>query len=457
MACLLLVAASSARAEYNHPGIFSSQAELEHMKAMVGASAITPMKQGWDKLRTWGNASLNYANKPEVTVAVVAGAVGPSEQNFRDASHAAYAQALQWVVTGDVRYRDKGLSILNGWGSIFKGMTNLDNRQQDLEAAWALPTWVAAAEIFRRYDKGSAGWAAADIAKFEAMLDVLTGYAVYTITPRKMTNNWGTSSALALMAVGVFEDDTAKFNTGMNYLDVLLPFTVEKTGLLMETCRDCNHAEYNLLGMMAAAEIAWKQGIDFYGRKLDGQTTPRLLMGMEFHAAAFLGKPLNVGQACGAVSCSGEDKHAGGWEMAYNHYHNRMSIPAPTTTTFVTTQNRPDGLSEDHFTGWTSLTHGDLGNFPNPIAIRQGEIGTYDRSRRGGPEWMMTRNGAEMSLRYRLNAAHGAVKPRRVDIFSTEGRNLFSTRLDASSWEILIPVPEAADMGMGPCLFRLRP
>jgi hypothetical protein len=137
----------------------------------------------------------------------------------------------------------------------------------------------------------------------------------------------------------------------------------------METCRDCNHAEYNVLGVMAAAEIAWKQGLDFYGLALDGQSTPRLLMGMEFHASALLGKPLDVGQSCGAQSCSGEDKHAGGWEMGYNHYHNRMKIDAPATASFVTTQNRPDALSEDHFTGWTTLTHGDLGDFRPPISL----------------------------------------------------------------------------------------
>jgi hypothetical protein len=463
--CLMLAAALPAMAGYNHPGIFNTQSELEFMKSSAGGSAITPMKRGYDNLRGWGNASLNYQIKPEATVEVVASAVGPSEQNFRNASHAAYAQALQWVVTGDARYKDKGLQILNGWGSTFKGMTNLSNRQQDLEAAWALPTWVAAAEIFRYYDKGAAGWAQADIDKFNNMLNILAAYALYTIEPRKVTNNWGTSSALALMAVGVFQDDTAKFNKGMRHLDVLLPVTVEKTGLLMETCRDCNHAEYNLLGMMAAAEIAWKQGIDFYGRKLDGQTTPRLLMGMEFHAAALLGKPLNVGQACGAQNCSGDDRHASGWEIAYNHYHNRMGLPAPTTTSFVTTQNRPDGLSEDHFTGWTTLTHGELG-FPdpnkNPIAIRPYAPARGANNAGEGAAWNWVRNGDRLSLRYKLAGASaigsaGTDAPQRLEIFSTDGRSLFATRLQGNAGEIVIPAAQAAGLGLGPNLIRLHP
>ena len=32
----------------------------------------------------------------------------------------------------------------------------------------------------------------------------------------------------------------------------------------METCRDCNHAEYNIIGMLHAAEIAWKQDINLF-------------------------------------------------------------------------------------------------------------------------------------------------------------------------------------------------
>jgi hypothetical protein len=366
--CYLLIIGLSfsvVRAGFNHPGIFNSQTELDYIQTKVNGLALHPMKEGLAELKKWQGASLNYQDHPVATVQIVAGSSGSSEQNFRDDSHAAYAQALLWVVTADPKHRDKGLAILNDWANTFKGMSHLSNHQQDLEAAWALPTWVAAAEIFRYYRQGAAGWKLPEIEKFSAMLNVLADYALYCIDPDKRTNNWATSSALALMAVGVFEEDSLKFRQGIEYLNYLLPITVEKSGLLMETCRDCNHAEYNLLGMMMAAEIAWKQGIDFYGRKLDGQDRPRLLMGMEFHASALLGKPLDVGQSCGPQTCSREDKHAGGWEMALNHYRYRMKIPLPMTQSFVTTQNRPDGLEEDHFTGWTTLTHAELGDI-NP-------------------------------------------------------------------------------------------
>lgn len=384
---LSLLACAPASAAFRHPGILNTEEELLLMRAKATGAEAHAMKQGYARLKAWHGASLNYQPRPEATVVVVASAVGASEQNFRDAAHAAYAHALQWVVTADARHKDKALQILDGWAAVFKGMTELSNRQQDLEAAWALPTWCAAAEILRYHRNGAAGWAPEGIGRFEGMLDILVGYAGRSIDTKR-TNNWGTSSALALMASGVFQEDTAQFGKGLRFLEYLLPFTVEKTGLLMETCRDCNHAEYNLLGMMAAAEVAWKQGIDFYGRALDGQSTPRLLMGMEFHAAALLGRPVDVGQSCGPQSCAGDDKRASGWEVAYNHYRFRTAFPAPQTGTFVATQNRPDGLSEDHFTGWTTLTHGDLGNVLSPLGTRprarEWDAGLPTLIRRGG-------------------------------------------------------------------------
>ena len=156
------------------------------------------------------------------------------------------------------------------------------------------------------------------------MLDTLCNYTKIICTDKR-TNNWGSSAALSMLAAGVFENDTARFNLGKSFYLFLLPYQVEKTGLVMETCRDCNHAEYNMIGMVQAAEVAWHQGVDFYGVKLDSQTTPRLLMGLEFQANSFLGTPINVGQSCGAVSCSGDDLHGPGWEIGQNSLFPRQT------------------------------------------------------------------------------------------------------------------------------------
>jgi hypothetical protein len=359
---------SFTNAQFAHPGIFNSQEELDFIKAKVNGTESHPMKTGYQTMKTFSGANLSYTPNALVNVTVVASSVGPEEANFRDAAQAVYVHALQWVITGNAANKDKAIQILNAWSSVFKAMMPTDAQRQ-LEAAWVLPTWVAGAEIIRHYNQGAAGWAAADIAKFCGLLDTLYNYTKIIYTDKR-TNNWGSSAALAMMAVGAFENDTTKFSAGRQFYLFLLPYQVEKTGLLMETCRDCNHAEYNLIGMLQAAELAWHQGVDLYGIKLDNQTLPRLLMGMEFHANAMLGTPLNVGQSCGAVNCSGDDRHGPGWEMGRNHYKFRANLGSsiPATEKFVTTINRPVGTSENHFVEWTTLTHADLGNLTVPVA-----------------------------------------------------------------------------------------
>jgi hypothetical protein len=365
---LMICCSPYAFGQFLHPGIFNNQEELDFIKAKVNSTESHPMKTGYQTMKSFSGANLTYTPNPLANVTVVASAVGPEEANFRDAAQAVYAHALQWVITGNAANKDKAIQILNAWSKVFISMTP-NTAQRQLEAAWVLPTWVAGAEIIRYYNQGASGWLAADIAKFCGMMDTLYNYTKIIYTDKR-TNNWGSSAALAMMAVGVFENDTAKFSAGKQFYTFLLPYQVEKTGLLMETCRDCNHAEYNLIGMLQAAELAWHQGVDLYGLKLDSQTLPRLLMGMEFHANAMIGTPLNVGQSCGAVNCSGDDRHGPGWEMGRNHYKFRanLGVSIPATEKFVTTINRPVGTSENHFVEWTTLTHADLGYLTVPVA-----------------------------------------------------------------------------------------
>src|SRR5688572_4347188 len=107
----LCAATALAAASFRHPGVLNTQEELDFIKAKVNGAEAHAMKQGYERLKTWKGAFLSYQPSPEATVEVLASAVGPSEQNFRDAAHAAYAHGLQWVVTGDSRHRDKALQV----------------------------------------------------------------------------------------------------------------------------------------------------------------------------------------------------------------------------------------------------------------------------------------------------------------------------------------------------------
>jgi hypothetical protein len=360
-------------AQMRHPGIFSSQAELDFIKTTVATNPTHPMTRAFAALRTSRFGVLTYQPRPLPIITTQANVTTADESELRAAPKAAYAHALQWVVTGLPVHRDKALQVLDAWAMILQDIQASDgaNDQPALEAAWATPIWINAAEIMRYYDNGAAMWPEASIQRFDVMVDVLMNF-VNMMLAQNRTNNWGTSGALSMMAAGAYQNKQALFDAGVQYWRKLLPINVFATGQLGETCRDCVHAQYGIVGLIQGAEVAYHQGVDLYGTVLAGDDGPRLIKGMEYMTQSLQGVAQPA--TCGATSCAGNgNDHYAGWEMGFNHYVNRMKMPLPHTQDFVTTSNRVAGAG-DHFLGWTTITHADLdlGAAPFPVGTDAG-------------------------------------------------------------------------------------
>ena len=80
-----------------------------------------------------------------------------------DAS-AAYLQAVLWWITGDHRYADNSIRIMNTYARQLKGYTGSNT---PLQAAWSSETFPRAAEIIRY---SGAGWKREDIQAFSTLL-----------------------------------------------------------------------------------------------------------------------------------------------------------------------------------------------------------------------------------------------------------------------------------------------
>lgn len=108
--------------------------------------------------------------------------------------------------------------------------------------------------------------------------------------------------------------------------------------------------------MAQGAEIAFLQGKgDLYGKKYNGESKPRLLLGSEYFVQCLMGTPIN-----GGPNYSSNTKHNPPYEMILTRYKNDYNMAVPKTELFVTTQNRSTDLWENHFVGWTTLTHANL-------------------------------------------------------------------------------------------------
>ncbi len=184
------------------------------------------------------------------------------------------------------------------------------------------------------------------------------------------------------MALGVFLDDQALFDLGTRLLfevqysnnDIttvhghavnLLGLSIAATGEVMEFNRgggDSAHGTGTLNSLVNAAEILRQQDVgdehNLYEMMLseDGDTRPRLLLGSEFAANAYVNSPTNI-----IKNDSFSNGTKGSYsEMVLNYYlHVSSDAYAVDLTREANAAFRPT-TGAGYIAPWTTLTHADV-------------------------------------------------------------------------------------------------
>jgi hypothetical protein len=359
-------------AGFTHPGILVNRAQLDEIKKRVAADK-EPQKTAFEALKADKLAALDYTPKPRETVEC--GSFSRPDLGCKDEqndSDAAYAQALMWYITGNKAYAENAIRIMNAWsGTLTGGHTNANGQVQ---ASWAGDVFPIAAEIIRSTYKG---WSDSDIAKFQNMLT--TQYLPSLVHGTCENGNKELTISEALINIGVFNDNRAVYDWGVKMWRGRAPATIYLKsdgpkpleapgcglaiwgnkgftpefvdGLLQETARDSQHANMALAGMVNAAETARQQGLDLYG-----ELGNRIPAAFEFEAQYL---PPNSAPAPEHLEFNLHPT----WEIAYNHFHNRLGLPLPKMSKVIP-GNRPTGVN--HHMVWETLTHGDMGSIGLP-------------------------------------------------------------------------------------------
>lgn len=337
-----------------HPGILNSTEDLIYVKATVLSSDPHPIKTGYQQMLSTNYANLDYQSKAFVNVRVKGSGSTEMEDHFREDGLAAYAHALLWVISGDERHSNKSLEIMNLWARTCKGLYCPEHKTQPtLEASWALPIWACAAEIIRHYGDGRAGWLPTDVSKFEEFIKMMADMAGGAIAKAP---NWHVSRALARMAAGVFLNDSSLYEQG--YTGAIHQIDLIGTdGKPSENSRDFGHCQYNVIGTAQCAEIAFHQGDNsLYLRRHEGEAMtmkPLIFRQSEYFVREVMGQvPLG-----GIDYSSAKSKHSPPYEMVLMRYQHDFGMPMRYTEEFVMNYNRPADGRENHFIGWTTLTH----------------------------------------------------------------------------------------------------
>jgi hypothetical protein len=361
-----------------HPGILVSGGMLDFVKGKIAAGA-QPWKDAFDRASSDGLGKLPYTPHPLATVECGSFSnpdIGCTDEK-QDAA-AAYTQALLWYYTGDQKYADSAINIMNQWASTVKAHTNSN---APLQSAWVAELFPRAAEIIRY---SNAGWADSAIDDFATMLT--TVYLPEVVNGVDSNGNWELSMAEATINIGIFTNDQDVFAQGVSlwrkrtpayvYLSTdgatpvppptgnhsgseLVAYWYNQSkfvdGLSQETCRDLGHVQYGLAAMINAAETASIQGVD-----LIGEEQARISAALEFHAQYIDGSPVPSWLCAGTLNAVSADPM---WEIGYNQYATTLGLALPNTKTLVMKQ-RPSAA--DHHMVWETLSHGDIGGVGLP-------------------------------------------------------------------------------------------
>jgi regulation of enolase protein 1 (concanavalin A-like superfamily) len=363
LSLLICIASQTANAQFVHPGGLHTRADLDRMKIQVAAGAH-PWIDDWNLLITDPLAQNTYAAAPIANM-------GANRQRADQDAHAAYLNAIRWYISGDTSYATTSMNILNAWAATVNQIPTAP--APDVYGLQAIPIqdFALAGEVLRIYP----GWSAADITAFKNMFtnylypavnDFLTNHNGYCIS--YYWANWDAANLAALIAMGVFNDNTAWFNQGIEYFEsgggngaianAVFHLWPGDLGQWNESGRDQEHAQLGVGLLSYAATTAWNQGVDLFSYSGNG-----LLAGAEYigrynteNSVPFItyNNCVDVQQYWANTSGRGRLDDRPIWELLYNHYNVLEGVSTPKTEAMARLM-RPEHGSKDHF-GYGTLT-----------------------------------------------------------------------------------------------------
>ncbi|NDL57193.1 RICIN domain-containing protein [Phytoactinopolyspora mesophila] len=357
---------------FTHPGLLHTQADFDRMVAKVQAGE-QPWLGSWEKLTASPEAQLSWSPRPQPEVRRGAG----TNENFmllaRDV-HAAYQTALRWKISGDDRYADKSVEIMNAWSSTLENLGG--DQHVALLAGINGYQFANAAEMMR-------GYPGFDLAGFQAMmLDKFyprSNWFMLNHSDTCVTHywaNWELGNMATMVAIGALCDDWPIYEQGLEYFRhgagngsigrAVWHLHSSSLGQWQESGRDQAHTIMGVGLMAALCEMAWNQGDDMYG--WDGN---RFLAGAEYvarynngHSVPYETYRWENGHNCDpqqqtVISTNQRGQLRPVWEMILGHYAGRRGLSTPNVAEMVA-RLRPESGAGGHASTYDQLGLGSL-------------------------------------------------------------------------------------------------
>ncbi len=241
-----------------HPGGWHTQADLALIRSKVAAGE-EPWISGWNAIKN-RDAGTDYTASVSTIMTARSG--------LSEDGHAAYVLAIKWVASGDQKYADAAINIIDAWVNTVE---DFDVEGPTLTLSTAGGHMAQAAEILAHGFDGEAGWSKKSISKAKTWFEKVV--YPYTSTGGMRSMNWGTSCVGGNMSMAVFCDSKAMFEAACDsykygYTDTddgacgVTQYIINDAGQCYESGRDQIHTQGGIAHLFENAMCAWNQGVD---------------------------------------------------------------------------------------------------------------------------------------------------------------------------------------------------
>ena len=201
---------------FSHPMTAINKVELAVVKQRI-ADKVEPQASAFAKLIRDADAAQSFKPDPPETMDIMGGYEPNTNQEtlirpwlWRNC-HAAYCSALAYAYTGQRKYADKAVEVLNAWAAKKTVFTGHDRGLQ--LASWFSPM-LYAADLLHDYD----GWKRADRERFNSWWRSNVLVHVREII-RTHGNNWKDAGLLGVLSAAAVLEDKALLKEGLDGLE----------------------------------------------------------------------------------------------------------------------------------------------------------------------------------------------------------------------------------------------
>jgi len=192
------------------------------------------------------------------------------QSTFGRDCHAVFRLAVAYRITGDKRYAESAVRLLDAWAAGLK-VIDAKNSNTSLSISSGFPNFIIAADLLKAYP----GFAAADQERFKAFVRNVVIKSDSAGLCMKRTNNWANFGALLALCEGAYLDDKGIFNKGLGRWKQLVDSQISEDGTLHEEVTRPGHSKvpgemglwysnFSLLPATFGAEVARVNGIQIY-------------------------------------------------------------------------------------------------------------------------------------------------------------------------------------------------